>query len=285
MQARSQTNVVNGLKLHHLEWGLPEALPIVLLHGLRSYGATWEPIAEKLANRWRLIALDQRGRGDSDWDANADYFTEAYVSDLEQWADQLGLQRFVLVGHSMGGTNAFVYTHRHPERVSALVIEDIGPGASAGGEGAERIRRELQNTPKRFDSWDAARAFWRAQRPLASQEAIESRARHAMRESGDGAIVWKYDAEGIARARLDTTQRFVDLWPCVRELQCPTLLLRGERSDFLTAPTAQAMVEANPVLQLKVVPGASHYAHDDNFPAFMAALEGFLDALPEGARP
>lgn len=280
IEARSATHRINGLALHHLEWGAPDAPPIVLLHGLRSYAATWEPIAQRLADRWRLIALDQRGRGDSDWDPAANYFTEAYVDDLAQWVDALGLDRFVLVGHSMGGTNAFVYTHRHPRRVAALVIEDIGPGSSAGGAGAERIRRELQNTPQRFDSWDAARAWWRTQRPLASEDAIASRARHAMREGADGAIVWKYDADGIARARLDTTQRFVDLWPCVRGLTCPTLLLRGGVSDFLPAETAQAMAEAAPTLVRHDVPGASHYAHDDNLPDFLAALENFLGSLP-----
>lgn len=99
---------LNGLRAHYVEWGAPDAPPVVLLHGLRSYARTWEAVAAELDGRYRLIALDHRGRGDSAWDPAGDYSTGAYVSDLEQLADSLALERFTLVGHSMGGTNAIV---------------------------------------------------------------------------------------------------------------------------------------------------------------------------------
>jgi esterase len=144
---------LNGLRANYVEWGDPQAPPVILLHGLRSYARTWEPVAAALADRYRLIALDHRGRGDSDWDPAGDYFTETYVSDLEQFADTLALPRFALIGHSMGGANAIVYAARHPERVRLAVIEDIGPGSSARSGGAERIRRELAETPARSPRW------------------------------------------------------------------------------------------------------------------------------------
>lgn len=270
----------DGLRLRHVSWGAPEAPAVVLLHGLRSYAHTWEPVALPLADRFRLIALDQRGRGRSDWDPQRNYYADAYVRDLEALVDNLGLKRFVLVGHSMGGTNAFVYASRHPERLAGLVIEDIGPGASAGSAGAERIKRELQATPDRFDSWEEARTFWRRQRPKISEAALDSRVEHSLKQDADGQIIWRHDAEGIAHARLHATpEQLVELWPHVEAVSVPTLLLRGAQSDFLSAQTAREMAERNQHIRWVDVPDASHYVHDDNLPSFQAEVEIFLDQL------
>lgn len=273
---------LNGLRAHYVEWGAPDAPPIVLLHGLRSYARTWEPVAAALADRYRLIALDHRGRGDSAWDPAGDYTTEAYVGDLERFADRLGLRRFVLIGHSMGGTNAFVYAARHPGRVRLAVIEDIGPGSSARGAGAERIRRELAETPRRFAGTEEARAYWRGVRPGISDAALDSRLRNTLREDADGGLVWKFDLEGVARARLHPDpSRHVDLWPYIVTLRCPVLVLRGARSDFLPASACAEMSARQPFLTWAEIPGAGHYVHDDNLTGYLAALRGFLDRHEE----
>src|SRR5579871_6235066 len=107
--------VVNGLRLHYLEWGEPTAPPIVMLHGLRSAAPTWAAVAAPLCARYRVLALDQRGRGESEWAADRNYRRDAYVADLAELVDQLGLERFILMGHSMGGANTLVYTARHPK--------------------------------------------------------------------------------------------------------------------------------------------------------------------------
>ncbi len=91
---------------------------------------------------------------------------------LEALVQQLGLRCFVLIGHSMGGANAFLYAARHPENLLGMVIEDMGPGASTGSDGADRIKRDLLATPARFDTWDAATAFWSRQRPNLSETAL-----------------------------------------------------------------------------------------------------------------
>ncbi|MCW5660339.1 MAG: alpha/beta hydrolase [Burkholderiaceae bacterium] len=267
----------NGLRLRYVEWGAVTAPTIVALHGLRSFAYTWEPVALPLADRFRVVALDQRGRGLSDWDPQRRYHAQEYVRDLEALVDQLELTRFMLLGHSMGGANAFIYAARHPERVAALVIEDIGPGASAASAGAERIRRELLATPDRFASWHDAAAFWRRQRPNIAEAALQARVRHSMLESADGAIVWCHDAQGIAHARLHATpEQLVDLWPHVEAVQAPTLVLRGAQSDFLSAQTADEMARRNPHIRCQTVAGASHYVHDDNLAGFEAALHDFL---------
>jgi pimeloyl-ACP methyl ester carboxylesterase len=268
---------LNGLQAHYVEWGDPQAPAIVLLHGLRSYARTWEPVAAALADRYRLIALDHRGRGDSDWDPAGEYFTGTYVGDLEQFADTLQLARFALIGHSMGGTNAIVYAARHPERVRLIVIEDIGPGSSASARGAERVKRELAETPRDFPSLAAARAYWRSVRPGISEEALHSRVLHTLRQDPSGRWAWKFDLEGIARSRLDANPAHqVDLWPHVAALRCPALVLRGAQSDFLSIITCEEMTTRQPLLSWTQIPDAGHYVHDDNLTGYLAALRSFL---------
>jgi pimeloyl-ACP methyl ester carboxylesterase len=267
----------DGLRLRYVEWGAPSAPTLIALHGLRSFAYTWEPVALPLADRFRIIALDQRGRGRSDWDPQRRYCASEYVRDLEALVDQLELERFVILGHSMGGANAFIYASQHPERLAGLVIEDMGPGASAASAGADRIRRELLATPAEFADWDAAAAFWRQQRPNISEAAVQARVQHSMKALDDGRIGWRHDAQGIAHARLNATpEQLVDLWPHVEAIKVPTLLLRGANSDFLSAQTAAEMSRRNPHILNQEVAGASHYVHDDNLPGFEAALHAFL---------
>ena len=278
----------NGLRLCVREWGAAGPAPaVVLLHGLRGFSATWREVAGGLSPPWRLVALDQRGRGQSDWDPDANYYTDAYVADLEAIVNALGLSRFVLVGHSMGGTAAYVYAARHPARVGALVIEDIAPGASIDGPGAERILREMAALPLAFESWADAREYWRRARPNLGREAIEQRLAESLCEGEGGRVAWRYDAAGIGRARLNPDPaRIVDLWPVVEALQSPTLVIRGERSDFCPLSTVEEMMRRNRLIASATVPGASHYVHDDAPAAFISHLRRFLDrALADTTAP
>jgi len=267
----------DGLRLHYVEWGAPSAPTIIALHGLRSFAYTWEPVALPLADRFRIVALDQRGRGRSDWDPQRRYFASEYVRDLEVLVDHLHLERFMILGHSMGGANAFIYASRHPDRLAGLVIEDMGPGASAASAGADRIRRELLATPAEFAGWDAAAAFWRRQRPNISDVAVQVRVQHSMKPLDGGRIAWRHDAQGIAQARLQATpEQLVDLWPHVESVKVPTLLLRGANSDFLSTQTAAEMSRRNPHILSQEVAAASHYIHDDNLEGFESSLHAFL---------
>ena len=144
---RSHYLSLNGLRFHYLEWSSKRAPTIVMLHGLRAYARTWDKLAPRFQDRFRVLALDQRGRGETEWDPEANYYTDAYLADLEAFVDALELERFILVGHSMGGTTAYVYTARHPDRIERTVVENIGPGSAVEGAGSERIFREMSETP------------------------------------------------------------------------------------------------------------------------------------------
>ena len=272
---------VNGLRLAVRQWGAKEAPPVVLLHGLRGYSGTWRGLARTLSPAHRLIALDQRGRGESDWDPAHNYYTDAYLADLEAVVDRLELDRFFLIGHSMGGTTSYVYADKHPRRLASLIVEDIAPGSSAQGEGAARIRAEMAALPLEFASWGDARAYWRKSRPMLGSDAIERRIAESLREIAPGRIAWRYDSEGISRTRLDPDpRRVVDLWPVVERLQVPTLIIRGERSDFCPADTVREMSRRNANISAITVAGASHYVHDDAPSPFAEHVSRFLAAHP-----
>ncbi|MFY0676753.1 MAG: alpha/beta hydrolase [Neptuniibacter sp.] len=274
MLAESNYFTNGDLKLHYVRWGLPNATPVVLLHGLRGFAETWESLANALGEEYCCFALDQRGRGESDWGEALDYHTDSYVSDLTAFVDHLGLSEFMLIGHSLGGTNALEFTRLNPERVKTLVIEDIGPGSSNRGDGAARIRKEMRETPLSFSSWDEAENFWRTSRPNLTSDALAARLKYSLREQS-GQVSWKHDQEGIAEARL--TIEPIDLWPAVKAVSCPTLLVKGGNSDFLPAETVKEVITINPNFSAVEVSGASHYVHDDQPEAFNEAVVNFVN--------
>lgn len=277
MQRRDYRLAHAGLDFHVTEWGSPQGLPIVMLHGIRGYAETFAGIAAALQPEYRVIAFDQRGRGQTSWDPDCDYYTDTYVDDLAAVADQLALARFDLLGHSMGGINAIVYAARHPERVGRLVIEDAGPGAFEDSDGARRIRRELAETPAGFASWDAASAFMRALRPSVSEQARQQRLESMLKPAPEGGYTWRYDHAGIARTRLHPDPaRVVDLAAYVARIGCPTLLLRGGRSDYLQPAMVERMRALNPRIEAVEIADAGHYIHDDQPAVFARQVCRFL---------
>lgn len=277
MERCDYTLVLSGLNFHVTEWGNAQARPVVMLHGIRGYAETFAGVAAALQPDFRVIAFDQRGRGESDWDPAHNYYADAYVADLDALVQALGLARFDLLGHSMGGINAIVYAARYPQKVRRLVIEDAGPGAFEASDGATRIRKELATTPDRFASWEAATGFMRALRPTVTEEARQQRLQNMLKPLPEGGFTWRYDHAGIVATRLNPDPtRVVDLEPSVRAIACETLVLRGGRSDYLQPAMVARMRELNPRIADITIPDAGHYVHDDQPALFERAVAGFL---------
>lgn len=269
----------DGLNLHYLTWGQKNSPPVILLHGLRSYGLTWQTLASLLAKNFYVIALDQRGRGESDWANDPQtYQTCYYVQDIEDLVHHEKLEKSILVGHSLGGANALEYTRLHPDKVTGLIIEDIGPGSSTQGSGADRIRREMKETPLSFDYWDEAAQFWKKIRPLIDDSGIQSRLQNTLKLK-NGKIIWRHDQQGIAQARL--TIPSTDLWPAVEQINCPTLFIKGGASDFLSSDIVRQIKHKKPDIQIIEVPNASHYVHDDQPQLFNQIVENFLNSIAQ----
>src|SRR5687767_13497008 len=123
--------MLGGLRFHYREWPNPGAQALVLLHGFTGHARSWDSFATAMQANYHVYALDQRGHGDSDW--AEDYSAEAMVEDVQRWVTALGLKKFVLLGLSMGGRNAYQFAGTHPEEVERLVIVDIGPEIASAG--------------------------------------------------------------------------------------------------------------------------------------------------------
>ncbi len=151
MSFTDRSIAIDGLDFHYVEWGRPEAPPLVLLHGITGHARTWDHLATRLSPDFRVLALDQRGHGDSAAAPDSDYRVETMAGDLAAFVDRLGLGAFALVALSMGGRVAMAYAGAHPARVQRLVIVDIGPDIHLPG--LERVRSMMSGAPSASSRW------------------------------------------------------------------------------------------------------------------------------------
>ncbi len=270
VQPQDKTVTVNGLKLHYLDWGNDGQPPMVLLHGLRGHAHSWDDVSAAFCPHYHVLALDQRGRGDSAWAPDGNYSTQAYVDDLAAFRDALNLPPCILVGHSMGGRNSMAFTARYPEHVAQLIIVDVGP--TIDPRGAARIKQEIQAVPETFDSFDAVVAYMNRQNRFASDAVLRRRLHYATQTLSDGQIGWRYDLAIREQSRNGTGAPAEDLWPKLPQITCPTLIVRGTETDLLSPEVAQRMLDTLPKAQLAEVPQAAHMVFEEN-------PEGFLDAV------
>jgi esterase len=281
VQPTDGTVVVNGVRLHYLDWGNPERPALVLLHGGGLTAHTWDLAALLLRDRYHILALDQRGHGDSDWSADGTYSWEAHTRDITGFVDAVVPEPFALVGMSMGGINAIRYTARHPNRVRALVIVDVGPETLAEGRAElARFRQETQEEAESPD-WFLERAMrFNPTRPPAH---LRYSLYHALKQVPSGKWTWKQDRRRAAEPEDDEAEaeaarqaQAESLWRDVRGISCPTLVLRGARSTILSRDGAERLAAALPRGELQEIPNAGHTVQGDNPAAFAAAVEGFL---------
>lgn len=223
-----------GFSLHLWEWpGDPPAT--LLLHGIGNYGRYWDFFAEAVAGRLRLVATDARGHGESG--PADDYAPDAFVADALAVLDTLAIGSALVVGHSMGGTHAIRLAAAHPDRVSRLVVVDAGPEPMP--EGAQRARRLSLERPRRFASAAEALAYLHSTSPGYSDAVYANRLRWLFHEE-HGGLVWRSSREALAS--IMSGARHGDLWSELRAIRCPVLVVRGTRSNVLSAEVAQRMV-------------------------------------------
>ena len=244
----------------------------------------FDEFGQRAADRFRLLNLDQRGHGDSQWAPDGDYTRESFVADVEAVRESLGLDRFILMGHSMGGLNAVEYTYQHPERVSALILVDVGPEAAR--EGVDNIMRFTRGPDELdFDEFVANAMRFNTRR---TEENIRERMRHRLKPLENGKWTWKFDKrfrEGEGAVRVGSEVGSDELWRRFRELAPPVLLLRGEQSDILSQEVAERVVAEMGAGRLVVVPAAGHSVPGDSPDDFTTAVTTFIDDVEAGRFP
>ena len=221
-------------------WTWPGAgPPTLLLHGIGNYGRYWDLFADAVDGRLKLVAPDARGHGESGRPAG-EYAPADFTADALAVLDALKIERAVVVGHSMGGLHSINLAARHPERVRALVIVDASPDPLPAG--AERAQRLLTGRPARFRDRAEARAYLERTSPDYAAAVYENRLAFAFREE-NGELVWRSDTaalERIMRGRMPTEDR----WDALARIACPTLVVRGTRSNVLSEEVAEEMVRS-----------------------------------------
>jgi 3-oxoadipate enol-lactonase len=274
----------SGVELHLLEWST-DGVPLLLLHGFGNEAHIWDDFAPVVAPHYRTLALDHRGHGRSGWDPDGRYEIDTLVDDLEAVTAALGIERLVLVAHSLGGRVATLFGGRHPGRIAGLVLVDIGPEVDL--RGSLRIRQDVEsNLEPVFESVEEYARALSLSYPAATPEALRRMAQHGLRRRDDGRFELTMDPawRGLTSGRgasPDAEEREGELqrrmWDALAALPCPVLVVRGAASDILSPEVTDRMVDD--VLQqgrLAVVPQAGHSVMTDNPEGFNEAVAGFV---------
>jgi pimeloyl-ACP methyl ester carboxylesterase len=273
--------VRDGLRLHYRDYpGAADKPPILCLHGLTRNSRDWAEFADRYSPRFRVLALEFRGRAGSDYDPVPQRYNPlTYAGDVVELLDQLGIAQAIFVGTSLGGLVTMTIAATVPQRIYATILNDIGPDVDAGG--VDRILTYV-GKDRRFKDWDEAAdaiaANYGSSFDRYTHEDWVKMAKRNCREDG-GEICFDYDMAIAEPFKTSGPTPHVDLWPFFEVLaQKPLLVVRGAKSDLLTPSTAAKMKEVAPRMKLAVIPGVGH-APELNEPEAIAAIDDFLGGL------
>jgi esterase len=275
------------MRLHYLDWGTPPGTagrrPIVFLHGAALNAHTWDVVCLMLRGQNHCYALDQRGHGESAWAEDADYSGDAHRGDIEAFVDHLGLDQFILVGHSMGGFNAFHYAFHNSHRLAALVLVDSGPSMLT--KGARRIIDFVSDTAE-ADSLEQIMEKAIAFNPRRDPRLLRRSLLHNFRQTPTGKWRRKTDLRmwhGDGN-RAQEREKLIERFRQPSRVTCPTLIVQGGLSDVFTAEDAQKLAAGFPRGCYAQVSEAGHTVQGDNPRLLAQALNQFLESLGSAAR-
>lgn len=278
---RSREIVMSGMRLHYLDWGTAGRRPIVFLHGAALNAHTWDVVCLSLRQQYHCHALDQRGHGESAWAEDADYSGDAHRRDIEAFVEHLGLDQFVLVGHSMGGFNAYTYAFQHSHRLAALILVDAGPTMLA--KGARRIVEFVTETAE-LDSLDHVIQKAIEFNPRRDPRLLRHSVLHNFRQNSNGKWTRKTDLrmwQGLTN-RGQERELLKERFRQAHRISCPTLIVQGGLSDVFTSEDAQTLAQQFSNGHFAQVGDAGHTVQGDNPRVLAKVLSDFLGkVLPE----
>jgi pimeloyl-ACP methyl ester carboxylesterase len=274
----------DGLEMHVLKWS-DEGVPVMLVHGFGNESHIWEDFAPSVADVYQVHAMDLRGHGDSDWDSEARYDYESHQADLSAVMENLGFERVVLVGHSLGGRVCMRYAAANAHQVAGLVIVDSAPELDK--RGTIRISQDVeQHQDPSFETVQQYESYLSTSYPAATPESIRRMARHGLKQRDDGRYVLKMDIsfrgraagqvdpDAMAKYEEDTTKA---LWDALAKIECPSLVVRGAASDIMSADVADRMVDdVMSNATLAIVAQAGHSVMTDNPDEFRDCVCKFM---------
>ena len=274
------------LRLNYVDWGNPNAPPLLLVHGGRDHARSWDWVAEELRHDWHIIAPDLRGHGDSAWSPDGNYEMSAFVYDMAQLIHQLNLPPVSIVAHSMGGNIATRYAGLYPENVAKLVnIEGLGLSPKMQAERdalgiQKRFRTWIDDkrnaagrTPKRYPNIEAAYERMKTENTYLTDDQARHLTVHGISRNEDGTWSWKFDNYLNIWAMFDMPRE--DLLAIWQAITCPVLMLYGEKS-WASNPETDGRLTHFPTARVVEYENAGHWLHHDQFDRFMGDVKAFL---------
>lgn len=267
--------IIGSMRFHYLDWG-GSGHPVLFLHGGGLNAHTWDVVCVMLRDRYRCIALDQRGHGDSEWSPLSDYAVENQLQDVAGFIERLQLVSPVLVGQSMGGLNSIAYAIGHSAEMKGLVVVDVGPEINPAG--TQRIR-EFASTPE-LDSPEAFLERAVKFNPRRNPAVLKRSLYYNLRQTPTGSWALKHDQRRSSDeyARISTAQREI-LAQRIPQITCPTLIVRGALSDVLTDKGADNFARSLSKGRWVSVSDAGHNVQGDNPAGLLEVLLPFLSEI------
>ena len=263
---------VNGLNIHYLDWGSAGKPPLILLHGIARTARTFDHVAPHFTANYHVLAVDMRGHGDSAWDSQGSYVVEDYVKDIAALIAHLKLRNIVLWGNSTGGRVAQMIAGLHPDLVTAVIVEDVGPERprEVSNSRADRMAKEAEG----WATADDMLVQVKKENPRTPEPVLKELVRYGSKQRADGRIVWKRDP-AILNGFVPT-----ELWSTVRLIKAPIIYILGGASTIVPLDTQQEIKAALPQAEIVTLPGLGHYPSDEQPAQFLAVADRFLAAIP-----
>jgi pimeloyl-ACP methyl ester carboxylesterase len=268
------------LQLHYVDWGNEGAPPLILLHGGNDHARSWDDVAQRLRNRFHVLAPDLRGHGDSDWSSDGNYSVTAHVIDLAELIRHLGARPIPIVAHSFGARVALRHAGIFPETVSRLIaiegLFDTGsakPPAERIRDYYERQRTFIAKTPPRYTTIEAAAERMRAVNPRLSEALALHLASHGTRRDEDGRHRWKFDPSARPRSPIELSSE--EERSLFAAIACPTLIVQGRDSWAVIDedhPGYRAISDA----RLETFDDSGHWVQHDRLEEFVQMMVAFL---------
>jgi len=261
-------------RLHFLEWNPDGARTLILLHGNSASAWWWQWVVDELPKDLRLLALDQRGHGDSEWVKPPAYQPRDYADDVARLIREVVTdQKPIVVGHSMGGVVTLAFASRYPELLRAAVVIDI---AVATTRGRDRFLSRLKGLPiVVYPDLETAKARFRLMPNEGgiAPERILTIAEKSLERTADGGYTLKFDRESFFGGD------GIPVMDTIRDLRVPTLLVRAQMSRIMTQDSSEAAAASNPNVKLVVIPDAHHHVILEKPREVANAIVGFISAL------
>ncbi|MDV3456593.1 alpha/beta hydrolase [Sphingomonas sp. HF-S4] len=269
----------DGLRLHYREYpGADDVPPVLCFPGLTRNARDYESLATRLSGERRVVLVEFRGRGESAFAKDPmSYVPLTYLQDIEALLDELAIKRFVAVGTSLGGIVTMLLAATDGAKLAGAVLNDVGPQLEAAG--LARIRTYVGKAVWHPTWMHAARAVAEGNADVYPDYTIEDwlrMAKRLYRVNSSGRIVLDYDMKIAEPFRVPGNEAGPDMWPTIDALKAkPVLVVRGERSDILSAVTAEKMLARLPQGELVTVKDVGHAPTLDE-PEVVAAIERLL---------